>query len=179
MNFSSKYYGVLFALFVAILTSCSVGNKVIPDPGGNANVDTSNTTLNSFKVFVSGDTSFIMNIVTADSLNTVKDDSLLVAGIELNGTALAGIFGLKTYSSAVGTYLTEGAPPGITTAELGIVKTINGVRRIYGMNHGTITITEHDLTAKTVKGRFDVNNEYNITATIYLRCTGYFYIRYQ
>lgn len=146
---------------------------------GGGIVDTTNTTLNSFKVFVTGDTSFVMNIISADSLNSVVDDSLLVAGLELSGTSLAGVVGFKTFSSEVGTYLTEGAPPGITTAEFGILKTIRGARRIYGMNHGTITITEHDVTAKTVKGRFDVNNEYNITANIYLKCTGYFYIRYE
>ncbi len=179
MNSSHKYYGLLLVIFIAALTSCSVGNKVIPDPGGITGVDTTNTTLNTFTVFVTGDTSFIMNITSIDSLNTLEDDSLIIAGYELNGTALAGLFGFKTYGSSPGTYLTEQAPPGITQAEFGIVKTINGARRIYSMNHGSVTITEHDRTAKTVKGRFDVNNQYNITATRYLRCTGYFYIKYQ
>lgn len=179
MNFSAKYYAILLTLFAAIMTSCSVGNKDIPDPGGNSTVDTTNTTLNSFKVFVTGDTSFVMTVSSIDSLNTLEDDSLVVAGYELNGRTVSGIVGFKTFASSPGTYITEGSPPGITTAEFGILKTIRGLRRIYSMNHGTVTITSHDVAAKTVKGRFDVNNQYNISANIYLRCTGYFYIKYQ
>ena len=179
MNFTSRYYIVLLTIVVAALTSCSVGNKFIPDPGGNIGVDTTNTTLNSFKVYVTGDTSFTMNITTVDSLNNVVDDSLIVTGYELTGSSLTGLFGFKTYSSDVGSYLTEGSPPGITAAEIGIVKTLNGVRKIYTMNHGTIIITLHDATAKIVKGHFDVNNQYGIGADRYLRAVGYFYIKYQ
>ncbi len=179
MNFASKYYSILFTFFIAILTSCSVGNKVIPDSAGNSDVDTTNTTLNSFKVYVTGDTSFVMTITTVDSINTLLDDSLIVSGFELNGAALAGLVGFKTYSSSADSYLVEGAPPGITQAEFGLIKTINGVRRLYTMNHGTVTITSHDFVTKTVKGRFDVNNEYNITADRFFKCKGYFYIKYQ
>ena len=179
MKSTSRYYTVLFALIAAILTSCSVGNKVIPDPGGNSGVDNTNTALNTFNIIVSGDTSFIMSVTSIDSLNTLEDDSLVVSGFEFSGTTVVGIFGFKTFASAPGVYLTEGAPPGITTAEFGILKTIRGARRIYSMNHGSVTITEHDVTAKTVKGSFDVNNEFNITANIFLRCRGNFYIKYQ
>lgn len=179
MNSSFRYFYILVVLAALFATACSVGNKDIPDPGGVTGVDTSNTTLNSFQVIVSGDTSFIMSVITADSLNAISNDSLVVAGAEIVGTSLSGIVGFKTYSSEAGTYLTEGAPPGITSAEFGILKTIRGVRKIYPMNHGTITITEHNFSAKTVKGRFDVNNEFNITANVYLRCRGNFYIKYQ
>jgi len=179
MKVRFEYYFLVVVLLAAVLTSCSVGNKDIPTPGGaNSGVDTSNTTLNSFQVIVTGDTSFIMNIFTADSLNSITDDSLVVAGAELNGTRLEGIMGFKTFASAPGTYLTETAPPDLTKAEFGILRTIRGVRKIYSMNHGSIIITEHNTTEKTVKGRFDVNNEYNITAGIYLRCRGTFYIKY-
>lgn len=179
MHFSFRYSFLLTLLFALIMSSCSVGNKFIPDPGGVTGVDTSNTTLNAFQVIVTGDTSFVMSIITADSLNTISNDSLVVAGAEIVGTALSGIVGFKTYGTEPGTYLTEGAPPGITSAEFGILKTIRGARRIYPMNHGTVTITEHNLADKTVKGRFDVNNEFIIPPTLYLRCRGNFYIKYQ
>jgi hypothetical protein len=180
MKARSKYYLLAVALLGVVFTSCSVGNKDIPTPGGgNTGVDTSNTTLNSFQIIVTGDTSFVMNVVTADSLNSITDDSVVVAGVELNGTRVVGIMGFKTFASAPGTYLTETAPPDITKAEFGILRTIRGVRKIYSMNHGSIVITEHNTTDKTVKGRFDVNNEYNVTAGgVYLRCRGTFYIKY-
>lgn len=179
MKFSFRYYILLFALTIAVLTSCSVGNKIIPDPGGISGVDTTNTTLNTFNLIVTGDTSFVMTVISVDSLNTLENDSLIMTGFELNGTVVVGAFGFKTYASAPGVYLTEGAPPGITAAEFGILKTIRGARRIYSMNHGSITITEHDVAAKTVKGKFDVNNEFNLTANIYMRCRGNFYLSYQ
>lgn len=179
MNFTFRYYILLFALIVTVLTSCSVGNKYIPDPGGGIGVDTTNTSLNSFKVYITGDTSFTMNITTADSLNTIIDDSLIVTGYEITGSSLTGLFGFKTFSSAEGSYLTEGSPPGITAAEIGIVKTLNGVRKIYTMNHGTITITLNDPSLKIIKGHFDVNNLYGIGADRYLRAVGYFFIKYQ
>lgn len=179
MKFNFRYYGILLALLVALVSACSVGNKVIPDPGGNSNVDTTNTSLNTFNIIVSGDTSFVMSILSVDSLNSIQDDSLVMTGFELSGATVIGAFGFKTYASAPGEYLTEGSPPGITKAEFGILKTIRGARKIYGMNHGKIIITEHDVVAKTIKGSFDVNNEFNITANIYLRCRGNFYLSYQ
>ncbi|MFN8261684.1 MAG: hypothetical protein U0X41_12170 [Chitinophagales bacterium] len=179
MKAGSGHYMVLFAFLASVLTSCSVGNKDIPTPGGNSNVDTTSAALNTFNMIVSGDTSFIMTITSIDSLNTLQDDSLLISGFEFSGTSVVGIFGFKTYASNPDTYITEGSPPGIKTADFGILKTIRGVRKIYDMNHGTITITEHDVTAKTVKGKFDVNNEFNVTANIFLRCRGNFYIKYQ
>ncbi|HMV15122.1 MAG TPA: hypothetical protein PKK18_03290 [Chitinophagales bacterium] len=179
MKSFSTYKYLIILLFIAISTACSVGNKVIPNPGGISGVDTSNTTLNAFQIIVTGDTSFIMSITSIDSLNGVYDDSLIVAGLELSGPTLAGGVGFKTFSSSTGDYLTEETPPGINTAQFGILKTIRGVRKIFFMNHGRISITEHNLADKTVKGSFDVNNEFNLTGDIYLRCRGNFYIKYQ
>lgn len=173
-------YNFLFIAFIAtVISACSVGNKAIPNPGGVIGVDTSNTTLNKFQIIVTGDTSFVMNITAIDTLNSLVDDSLGVAGIEMDGNKLAGLVGFKTYSSAPGTYLTELTPPGITSAEFGIIKVINGVRRIFVMPHGKIIISEHNIAAKEVKGSFDVNNEFVSEATKTLRCRGSFYIKYK
>lgn len=176
---SKKYYSIYFLASLFLLSACSVGNKVIPDNTGNAQVDTTNTTLNAFTIFVTGDTTFTMNIVSADSLNIVNNDSLIVAGIELNGSALAGLAGFKTFSDTVGNYLVESSPPGITKAEFGIIKTINGVRKLFPMNHGSITITSHNVATKEVKGSFDVNNEFIVPPAMHLVCKGHFYIKYQ
>lgn len=173
------YSIAVMTFIVAIISACSVGNKVIPNPGGAGGVDTSNTTLNNFQIIVTGDTSFIMNITTVDTVNSIVDDSLLVAGIELNGSKVGGLMGFKTYGSNPNTYLTELSPPGITTAEFGIIKEIKGSSKIFTMQHGNITITEHNAAEKTVKGSFDVNNEFNTAGLPYLRCRGSFYIRYQ
>ena len=91
MKFNFRYYGILLALLVALVSACSVGNKVIPDPGGNSNVDTTNTSLNTFNIIVSGDTSFVMSILSVDSLNSIQDDSLVKALIGLASFANSGI----------------------------------------------------------------------------------------
>lgn len=184
MKIRTLFYALLFGVFSIILaTSCSVGNKNIPLPNGlngdSVMIDTSSALINKFQVVVTGDTSFIMSVSAPDSLISIKDDSVGVGALELNGAVLEGFFGFKTFASAPGEYPTETAPPGATKAESVIIKLLKGSRRPLFMNHGKVVITEHDLSTKTIRGYLDVNNQYFPNAHIYLRCQAAFYIRYR
>jgi len=182
MKISVKYKFAFIALILTLLAACSAGNKNIPTPGGGNNnevLDTSSITLNSFNIVVTGDTSFVMSVTSHDTMNKIVDDSLMVSGFELSGAQLVGLAGFKTFQSIPGTYLTEMAPPSATQAEFGIFKVIRGQRKLYGMNHGQIVITQHDTVNKLVRGWFDVNNKDNTLVHIYMRCRGAFYIKYR
>ncbi|MEZ5025410.1 MAG: hypothetical protein R2739_02425 [Chitinophagales bacterium] len=173
--FPSKL-GILFFLFTAMISACTVGNKIIPDPNGKTFVDTMGT-LGNFTLIVTGDTSFTTNILSDSILNVVKDDSLVVVGADsLVNTKI--IVSFATASADTGTYLTETSPPGITTAVFGTRLLINGVPRIYLMTHGKIIISENDTINNTVKGSFDVNNEFSgADKTLFMRAN--FYLRYK
>lgn len=163
-----KYSIIVSVLLVAVLSACSVGNKVIPDPFGSIPVDTTGS-LGNFTMIVTGDTAFNINILSDSTLNQIKDDSLIVIGADaLTNTKVLLYFG--TLSSEPGTYYTETAPPGITSALFLARIKINGVFKSYLLQHGTIKIESKDVVNKIIKGRFDVNNE-NAGAdlTLYMR----------
>lgn len=174
----NKYYFVLILSIMAIISSCSVGNKVIPDPAGNISVDTTGI-LGSFNIIVTGDTSFTANLISDTSSvlgNFIVNDSIQIIG---STTDASSIIGFSTYNSAVGTYYLDMSPPEITSALFILQLKINGVKKRYYMIHGKIIITENDATTGIVKGSFDVNNEYMPTAdkTLYIRA--YFTLRYK
>src|SRR4051812_2743695 len=103
MRLAGKFIIVLSITIVAALTSCSVGNKNIPDPNGVGNVDTTGT-IGQFYLNVTGDTSYLLTILAVD---TVYLDSFIVAGEDAT-TRDQLVFATK--SSSPGIYYTEQAP---------------------------------------------------------------------
>lgn len=152
------------------LSACSVDNKNIPDPGGNIGVDTTGT-IGSFYLNVSGDTSYILNIVATD---TVAQDSFGVAGADLS-TRDEIVF--TTAKADVGTYYTEQSPPGITGSLFIFRKKIPTGYRNYPMFHGKIEITSINSNSGVIRGTIDVNNKYVTTADKYIRLTGNFALK--
>jgi hypothetical protein len=171
-----KYYLVLLLIVTAIISSCSVGNKVIPDPAGNIVVDTSGT-LGSLTLIVTGDTSFNVTLISDTSSavgNFIVNDSLQIIGVETNSAIL-----FSTADNVPGTYYTETAPPDITTAVFLFQLKVNGITKRYFMPHGKIIITENNTSTGIVRGSFDVNNEFVASAdrTLFLRAN--FILRYK
>lgn len=153
-----------------MVSACSVDNKSIPDPGGNIVVDTTGT-LGSFYVNVSGDTTYVLNIVASD---TVARDSFGVAGADLT-TRDEIVF--ATASPNPGVYYTEQSPPGITGAIFVFRKKIPQGYRNYPMLHGKVEITSLNGDTRVIRGNFDVNNQYVTTADKYLRLSGSFILK--
>ena len=157
------HFALLLLLFTLAVSSCSVGNKDIPDPNGNISVDTSaagfiitvrdttDTKDSTYSVKILSDTSSIIG-------NRINNDTLEILGVDaLTGTKHTVIF--ITYSSEPGSYPTDLTPVGINKAIFIYKTTINSVSQNYFMIHGNINITEKDTIAKVVKGNFDVNNK--------------------
>jgi hypothetical protein len=171
MNSTVKRYGfVLTGVIALLLSACSVDNKNIPDPGGNINVDTTGT-IGSFYLNVSGDTSYVLNIVAVD---TVAQDSFGVAGADVT-TRDEILF--STAKAEPGIYYTEQSPPGITGAVFIFRKKISLGYRNYPMFHGKIELTSVNTTSGVVRGTIDVNNKYVTTADRYIRLTGTFILK--
>jgi len=171
-----KYYIVLMLALASIASSCSVGNKVIPDPTGNIPVDTSGT-LGSLNIIVTGDTNFNATLISDTSStvgNFIVNDSIQIIGVETNAAIL-----FSTFSSNVGTYYTETAPPELTSAVFLFQLKVNGITKRYFMPHGKIIITENNTSTGIVKGSFDVNNEYVATADRILHIRANFVLRYK
>ena len=171
-----KYYFILLLAWVSIIASCSVDNKIIPDPIGNISVDTTGT-LGSLNIIVTGDTNFNATLLSDTSStvgNFIVNDSLQIIGVETNSAIL-----FSTFSSSVGTYYTETAPPDLTSAFFIYQLKVNGVNRRYIMPHGKIIITENNTSNGTVRGSFDVNNEFVASAdrTLFIRAN--FVLRYK
>ena len=177
MKFVFKnFYSILLLAFVAMVSSCSVGNKVIPDPGGNIIVDTTGS-LGSFNLIVTGDTSYVVNLLSDTSSavgNFIVDDSLQVLGLGTNTSVL-----FTTFKSEVGTYYVETSPPGITGGIFVLQEKIGSVVKRYFMIHGKIIITENDTVNKIVKGSFDVNNEFATGSPKLFFLRANFVLRYQ
>lgn len=169
MNFSAKYYGFLFALLVAFISSCSVGNKEIPAPGGNIFVDTTGGTLGAFTVIISGDTTLNKTIYSDTTLNLVRNDSLIVGGVDaLTNTSVLVYF--ATASSEPGVYYIDPTAPAEPTAAFLARIKIGGAQKNYLMPHGKITILSKDITNKIIRGSFDVNNDNtHVADTLYMR----------
>ncbi|HQV78380.1 MAG TPA: hypothetical protein PLJ42_08855 [Chitinophagales bacterium] len=168
MRFKTNYLLAFLCSCAAIITSCSVGNKIIPDPFGRIPVDTT-ASLGSFTLIVTGDTAFNTKIITDSTFNTIKDDSLIIVGAD-NLTATNVLLYFGTLSSEPGTYYVETTPPGITSALFLARIKINGVFRSYLMTHGTIVIESNDISTNTIRGRFDVNNEFaGADKTLFMR----------
>lgn len=172
---TKKYYTSLLIAFTVFIASCSVGNKVIPDPTGNIPVDPT-ATLGSFNLFVTGDTNYTATLLsdTSDAIgNFIVNDSLQVIATDGTNTLL-----FSTFDKVPEIYYTETAPPEITTALFIFQTKFAGVTRRFFMTHGNITITENDEENGVVKGSFDVNNEYTASDKIlFLRAN--FILRYK
>lgn len=174
-----KYFLILLLGVMTTITSCSVGNKVIPDPAGNITVDTSGT-LGSFNIIVTGDTNFTANLISDTTSNIlgnyIFNDSIQIVGLSTDGNS---VIGFSTFSSGVGTYYTETAPPEMTSAAFLYQLKVNGVKKTYFMLHGKIIITENNTSTGTIRGSFDVNNEYvaNADRTLFIRAN--FLLRYK
>lgn len=181
MTFLKKYFYIFAFGIVAILSSCSAGNKEIPDLFDITKIDSTNDILSIFNVYGVGDTSFTMTVSSLDSLapgfvNSVKDDSIKIVGIQTTGTSLTGngIY-ITTYSTAPGVYspdTTTGLP---ATAGVLIAKLTTG--NFYVMNKGYVRISEVNTTEKTIRGDLDVNNSGNVSGKKF-RVKAYFYVKY-
>ncbi len=164
MRFAGKFIIVLLVAIVAALSSCSVGNKDIPDPNGTGTVDTTGT-IGSFYLNVTGDTTYLLNILAVD---TVVLDSFVLAGADAT-TRDQIVF--ATNSINPGIYYTEQAPPQLTTAYFIFRRRVPTGYRNYLMIHGSITITSFDVSTGVIRGKIDVNNQYlpNVDKTLFLK----------
>lgn len=163
---------VLSLVIIAGISSCTVGNKVIPDPGGGGIVDTTGT-IGTFYLNLTGDTSYLLTVVAVD---TIVEDSLVVIGGDLTIKDQV-LFSIA--KAEVGTYYTEQSPPGITGAVFIYRKRVITGYKNYAMLHGKIVITSVDIVTGVIKGSIDVNNEYVAGADKYYRLRGNFMIKVQ
>lgn len=169
------YYSTLLFAIAVFISSCNVGNKVIPDPIGNIPVDTT-ATLGSFNLIVSGDTNYNASL-TSDTSSTIGNfivnDSIQILATDGTNTLL-----FSTFDKAPNIYYTETSPPEITSAIFIFQTKFGGITRRFFMTHGNITITENDETNGIIKGSFDVNNEFTTSDKIlFLRSN--FVLRYK
>lgn len=169
MNFSIKYYGFLFALLVALATSCGVGNKEIPSPGGNIFVDTTGGTLGKFTLIITGDTTLNKTIFSDTTLNLVRNDSLIIGGVDAFTNTNVLLY-FVTSSSEPGIYYIDPTAPATATAAFLTRIKIGGANKNYLMPHGKITIISKDITNKIIRGSFDVNNsDTPVVDTLFMR----------
>lgn len=176
MKIKSKiYFSILFFAIAIFVSSCDVGNKVIPNPNGNTTVDI-NPVLGSLNLIVTGDTSYTATLLSDTSSligNAIVNDSLQILASDGTNTLF-----FTTFKDTIGTYYTETSPPEITSALFIFQTKFDGAIKRFLLGHGSIIITSNDRTNKTIKGSFDVNNEFSNDAKI-LNLKSNFLLRYQ
>lgn len=152
MKNSFVYIFIAICFILAGISSCSVGNKEIPDPTGNQIVDTSGMSTINFDV--SGDTSYSLQLKVY--IDTVINGALLVSGTDYTTKDSVTFATLK---DSVGTYLPT-LPSGLFVFSK---KEASGHVR-YPLTQGSISITQRDTSTRIYQGVINVNN--NSTAGV-------------
>lgn len=142
-------------IFIAI-NACSDGNKDIPDLLDLTQSE--NAILNSFNIYVDGDTVFTSTMLTDSLFNSIRNDSVVIGAADgITNAKLTTLFGVL------------GTVPGRYSLEVTDSTTIGGLfvlqigagaaKKSYIMTKGAIVIDEINTSAKTIRGSFNVSND--------------------
>ncbi len=164
MKNSFVYIFIAICITFAGISSCSVGNKEIPNPTGNQIVDTSG--MSTINLDVSGDTSYSLHLkIYAD---TVVNSVLLVSGTDY--TTQDSIT-FATLKDTVGVYIPN-LPNGLFVFSK---KQTSGHVR-YPLTQGSISITQRDTSTRIYQGVINVNNN-NISGQPHYTVSGNFVVK--